>query len=124
MPTGPMKTIDLARLINSDEIQSVVNPAKSSQTRAKLKRNPLNNLGAMLKLNPHAKTARRMQLKTEKEHAANREGRMEEKRKAKAALRTKQVKSSGSEFYKQMIKDSDYLGEDYDVFSSWLGTTL
>lgn len=65
MPKGPMQTVDLARLINSDEIQSVVNPAKSSQTRAKLKRNPLKNLGAMLKLNPYIKTARRMQLLAE-----------------------------------------------------------
>lgn len=123
LPNGIMQTVDLARLINSDEIQSVVKPAKSSQTRAKLKRNPLNNLGAMLQLNPYAKTAKRMQLTAEKQRSADRAARAEEKRKAKAAARSSEVKTSGKAFYKQMVKDSDYLGEDYDVFSSWLGTT-
>lgn len=33
--------------------------------RAPLKKNPLKNLGALLKLNPYAKTARRMQLAAE-----------------------------------------------------------
>jgi hypothetical protein len=33
--------------------------------RAPLKKNPLRNLGALLKLNPYAKTARRMELLAE-----------------------------------------------------------
>ena len=37
-------------------------PQKSSKARAPLKKNPLRNLGAMLKLNPYAKAARRMEL--------------------------------------------------------------
>ena len=53
----------------------------------------------------------------------DRDARIEAKRKAKREQRTDEVKQSGKAFYKQMIKDSDYLGEDYDVFSSWLGTT-
>lgn len=32
-------------------------------------------------------------------------------------------KAKGRAFYKSMIADSDYQGEDYDVFSSWLGNT-
>ena len=58
-----MSNPDLARLINSDEIQSVVNPQKSGPVRRpRLRRNPLKNLGALLKLNPYAKTARRMEI--------------------------------------------------------------
>lgn len=40
----------------SDEIQSVVRPAKKATTKhAPLKKNPLKNLGVMMKLNPYAK---------------------------------------------------------------------
>ena len=59
-----MRNLDLARIINSDEIQSVINPPKQPdqyQSHA-LKKNAAKNLGALLKLNPHAKTARRQQL--------------------------------------------------------------
>ena len=59
----------------------------------------------------------------QKQRTADREARIEQKRKEKRATRTPAVKQSGKAFYQQMIKDSDYLGEDYDVFSSWLGTT-
>ncbi len=63
LPRLPMSNPDLARLINSDEIQSVVNPPKSGPVRRpRLRRNPLKNLGALLKLNPYAKTARRMEI--------------------------------------------------------------
>lgn len=30
-------------------------------------------------------------------------------------------KAVGKTFYKQMIVDSEYQGEDYEVFSNWLG---
>lgn len=56
LPRACMANGDLARLINSDEIQSAVRPAKSAGPKhAPLKKNPLRNLGAMLKLNPYAK---------------------------------------------------------------------
>jgi large subunit ribosomal protein L4e len=38
---------------------------------------------------------------------------------AKSA-KTAEVKASGKAFYKQMIADSDYQGEDYEVFAKWL----
>jgi hypothetical protein len=55
VPRPLMANPDLNRVINSDEIQSVVKPPKRNNARAPLKKNPLNNLGAMLKLNPYAK---------------------------------------------------------------------
>ena len=30
-------------------------------------------------------------------------------------------KATGKAFYKQMIVDSEYQGEDYEVFNTWLG---
>ena len=49
----------------------------------------------------------------------------EQKRKAGkakkvAAARSKAVKASGAAFYKQMLVEHDYTGEDYDNFNSWL----
>ena len=62
MPRIPMANTDLARLINSDEVQSVVNAPKAPKFGSTLKKNPLRNLGAMLKLNPYAKTLRRREM--------------------------------------------------------------
>jgi hypothetical protein len=55
IPRSLMANADLNRVINSDEIQSLVNAPKDHHVRASLKKNPLRNLGAMLKLNPYAK---------------------------------------------------------------------
>ncbi|KAI7835256.1 hypothetical protein COHA_010842, partial [Chlorella ohadii] len=108
------------RLINSDEIQSVVKPQKTGTARAALKKNPLRNLGALLKLNPYAKVARRAELLAAQKGAKS--AKVEAARKAKAAARPA-VKKVSKAFYSTMITDSDYVGEDYEVFSSWLGTT-
>ncbi len=72
LPRAPMANADLTRLINSDEIQSVVRPARTSRAARPLKKNPLKNLGALLKLNPYAKTARRMELLAEARARARR----------------------------------------------------
>jgi len=66
LPTPQMTNPDLARLINSDEIQSVLKPAGPKKTkRATRKKNPLRNLNILLKLNPYAKTLRRRELLTQ-----------------------------------------------------------
>ena len=62
LPRNIMANADLTRLINSDEVQTVVRPPKVSRTVVPLKKNPLKNLGALLKLNPYAKAARRAEL--------------------------------------------------------------
>jgi large subunit ribosomal protein L4e len=59
LPRSIMANPDLPRIINSDEVQSKLTPAKKIHARFHLKKNPLTNLGAMLKLNPYAKTMRR-----------------------------------------------------------------
>ncbi|THU45034.1 hypothetical protein C4D60_Mb02t13630 [Musa balbisiana] len=48
-----MHNTDLSRIINSDKVQSVVQPIKKDVKRHTLKRNPLKNL--YTKLNPYAK---------------------------------------------------------------------
>nr|XP_027090389.1 60S ribosomal protein L4-1-like [Coffea arabica] len=66
LPRAKMVNGDLARIINSDEVQSVVRPIKKVVKRAPMKKNPLKNLNCLLKFNPYAKTARRMALLAEK----------------------------------------------------------
>lgn len=53
LPDHIMANADLARVINSDEIQSIVRPAKDNVRNFVLKRNPLKNRDAMVKLNPY-----------------------------------------------------------------------
>lgn len=59
LPRPTMTNGDVARLINSDEVQSVVRAAKTSVDRRGAKKNPLTNLQALLKLNPYAKSMKR-----------------------------------------------------------------
>lgn len=63
LPRAPMTNADLARIINSEEIQSVVRPAVTETKRLPRKKNPLKNLGALVRLNPYALTLRRQELK-------------------------------------------------------------
>jgi len=62
LPRAQMANSDLTRLINSDEVQSVVRPAKRNVRPFVQKRNPLKNLGAKVKLNPYALVQRRNEL--------------------------------------------------------------
>merc|ERR1719331_242903 len=58
VPRSMMTNSDLPRIINSDEVQAKVKPAKTSVTAIstkRIKKNPLKNLGTMIKLNPYAK---------------------------------------------------------------------
>ena len=61
-----MANPDVTRLINSDEIQSVVRPAKAKTQKRPWtqKKNPLVNKGVLFRLNPYAKTLRRQELCT------------------------------------------------------------
>lgn len=58
LPRTMMTNSDLPSIINSDEVQAKVVPAKLSETSVstkRIKKNPLKNLGTMIKLNPYAK---------------------------------------------------------------------
>ncbi|EGD72881.1 Ras2 [Salpingoeca rosetta] len=59
MPRTKMTNADLSRIINSDEIQSVIRAKRKAPRRRTVKKNPLTNLQALLKLNPYVKTKRR-----------------------------------------------------------------
>jgi len=68
-----MTNTDLARVINSDEIQSVLRPKLPQIQFTTRKKNPLRNFGALVKLNPYALTQRRrIILQSQKSHEKRR----------------------------------------------------
>merc|ERR1712107_637424 len=55
LPKAAMENADVARIINSDEIQSVLRPKKEPPKKYSKKINPLKSMKAMALLNPHAR---------------------------------------------------------------------
>merc|ERR1712087_985830 len=100
LPENVMTNADLSRLINSDEIQSVVNAPKAGAKSAAFKNAP-----AMGRLNPYAKTAKALAAK---------------KTKAKKTT-DKKTKEIGKKFFEQISRDSEFGGEDFEASQGWLG---
>ncbi|KAJ9184250.1 hypothetical protein P3X46_003995 [Hevea brasiliensis] len=121
LPRAKMVNADLARIINSDEVQSVVKPIMKEVKRAPLKKNPLKNLNVMLKLNPYAKTARRMSLLAEAQRVKAKKEKLDKKRKTVTKEEAAAIKSAGKAWYHTMISDSDYT--EFENFSKWLNVT-
>ncbi|XP_065865793.1 large ribosomal subunit protein uL4-like [Euphorbia lathyris] len=121
LPRSKMVNADLARIINSDEVQSVVKPIQKGIKRAPLKKNPLKNLNSMLKLNPYAKTARRMSLLAEAERVKSKKEKLDRKRKTATKEEAAAIKAAGKAWYNTMISDSDYA--EFDIFSKWLNVS-
>ncbi|KAG7960251.1 hypothetical protein I3843_10G114000 [Carya illinoinensis] len=121
LPRSKMLNADLSRIINSDEAQSVVKPIKKEVKRAPMKKNPLKNLSTLLKLNPYAKTARRMALLAEAERVKSKKEKLDKKRKPITKEEAVAIKSAGKAWYQTMISDSDYT--EFENFTKWLGVS-
>ena len=67
LPKPIMANPDLARLINSDEVQAVVRPAGQAIVKRPFtqRKNPLKNMGVLVRLNPYAQTLRRREMLAE-----------------------------------------------------------
>lgn len=66
IPSAVIQNSDLQAMMQSDEVQSVLNAPKSSDTiKRSCKKNPLRNIRAMLKLNPNAAAEKRAAWRTE-----------------------------------------------------------
>jgi len=96
LPRPIMLNSDLTRIINSDEIQSKVRPAIKGVRRYTLKRNPLKNLGAMVKLNPYALAARRSELLAQERRSANKAKALEAARAKKAVPLTREEQKAAA----------------------------
>lgn len=65
LPTAKITNPDVTRLINSDEIQSVVRPANQKHNKRPWSqhKNPLVNKAILFRLNPYAKVLRKQALR-------------------------------------------------------------
>jgi len=74
LPRSIISNPDLPRIINSDEIQAVLRPTIKQKRFHPLKKNPLRNVSALLKLNPYAARLRRREILAQEERKAKRAG--------------------------------------------------
>lgn len=113
IPSPMMANADLARIINSDEIQSILNPQKEGQKSYAPKANPLRNIEALEKLDPYAAekrlAARALSAQREKNKAAVLAKRRD-MRKAR-----KQFKKQGKEFYEKAVKQGDVCANGFTI---------
>lgn len=93
LPKAPMLNSDLARIINSDEVQSVLNPAKEQKTSFARKVNPLKNAAVMEKLNPYVRIMRKKEQEQQDARKAKRSERV------KAARANTARKAASVAFY-------------------------
>jgi len=98
LPHGSMTNADLARIINSDEIQSLVKPAVKDVAVLPRKRNPLKNKDVMLELNPYAEAAKARAAEKEKKNRENRKNELKSRRQFAARRKA---------FHKAAIKEGD-----------------
>jgi len=82
LPTNIMSNSDLTRLINSEEVQTKVRPAIKEVRHARLKKNPLTNFGAKVKLNPYALSLRRSEILSQTARKAKKAAVVDKARKA------------------------------------------
>jgi large subunit ribosomal protein L4e len=103
LPRGKMYNTDLQRIINSDEIQSVLRAKKPAQVPTGVRGNPLRNLSFLVKLNPYALTARRTEI-LKSAPGKRKEISPEQAAKKKQALAKKQkiATKQRASFYKQL----------------------
>ena len=113
IPDAIMANADLARLINSDEIQSVVNAAKPAQKIYDAKANPLKSITALDKLDPFAANKRRMAQQAEKDRAANKDKLLAKKRAARTAK--KAFKAQGKAFMAEASKQGDVCANGFTI---------
>jgi len=87
---GQMENADIARIINSDEVQKVVKPKLEAPKNYGRKKNPLRNKDVMENLNPGAGDSRKARAK---EHES----------KAKATKKDKKLKLASKKYYKDLM---------------------
>eukprot|EP00929_Paragymnodinium_shiwhaense_P006558 TRINITY_DN1101_c0_g1_i2.p1 TRINITY_DN1101_c0_g1~~TRINITY_DN1101_c0_g1_i2.p1 ORF type:complete len:406 (-),score=122.81 TRINITY_DN1101_c0_g1_i2:95-1312(-) len=101
-----MENADVARIINSDEVQSVLRPKLEAPKKFAVKRNPLKNKAAMEKLNPGA-TQKRLLRKRACEKGTTEQKLVADKKKARIASSKKYNtahKKGDETFYKNLMK--------------------
>jgi large subunit ribosomal protein L4e len=76
LPKAAMANSDIARIINSDEVQSVVNPAKAGASAKKVKVNALKHVEVMEALNPYVRIMRKKEQEQQAARKADKAARL------------------------------------------------
>jgi len=113
IPEDIMANGDLARIINSDEVQSVLNPAKGANKRYLRKKNPLKSIKALAKLDPYAAAARASETRA----MEARKGKKEEllKKRRESSKNKKQFKAQGKAFYAKVSKQGTVCENGFEI---------
>lgn len=109
LPRPVLTNADVTRIINSDEVQSQLREKIPQQKIHPRKKNPLKNLGFLVKLNPYAKTHKRRELLAKEKRDKKKKEILDSKRKpgqaadaketGKKKALAKRVKKENSKFY-------------------------
>ena len=106
LPRAMMENADVARIINSEEVQSVLRPKLEAPKKFAAKKNPLTNKAAMDKLNPCAAEIRASR-KRAQEAGTDEQKAVQDKKKARVASSkayNKEHKKGDETFYKKLMK--------------------
>lgn len=98
LPKSQMTNADLDRIINSDEVQSVLRAKRFVDKTKKVKVNPLRNFKVMESLNPYVGTMRQLEREQQAERRANRSKKVDKARKA-----------ASKAFYENAIKEGEII---------------
>merc|ERR1712038_1471969 len=110
IPAACMTNADLARIINSDEIQSVVKPALCNDDAPAPKRNAIKNLDALEALDPYAAAARKAETRAMEARAGKKASGLAAKRKAKKAF-----KAQGKAFIAGASAQGDVCADGFNL---------
>lgn len=113
IPEDIMTNADLARIINSDEIQSVLNPAKRANKKYLRKKNPLTSIKALAKLDPYAAAARESERRAEEARKDQKAALLAKKR--DIARSKKQYKAQGKAFYEKVSVQGDVCANGFTI---------
>jgi len=115
IPDDLMANADLARIINSDEVQSVLNPAKRANKKYLRKKNPLTSIKALAKLDPYAAAARASEQRAEASRKDQKAAIMAKKR--ETAKGKRQFKAAGKAYFEKVSKQGDVCADGFNVGS-------
>lgn len=114
IPMASMTNPDIARIINSDEVQSIVNPAKDGQKYYAPKRNAIKNTDALEALDPYAAAKRRQQAALEAARA-DKKDELRKERREKAKAKKAQYKAQGQAFYEKVSAQGSVCEDGFTI---------
>merc|ERR1719343_1854299 len=106
LPRPQMENADLDRIINSDEVQSVLRPKLEAPKKFAVKKNPLKNPMVMARLNPGVMKKKELRRKSHEKNTAE-QGLVQTKKKARLSAskaHNKEHKTGDETFYKTLMK--------------------